>query len=205
METVGVVVATYGDFDIWAPFAERAKASVDAQTHAPDDFISYHVDIPHSDGISIGRNRAASKLDTDWLIFLDADDELDPLYIEKMLEGEGDIRQPSTLGFYPDGHEDEYPVLIPEKNLLDGNYIVIGAMCRRDIFKKVQGFRELSLYEDWDLWLRMQEVGATIGKCPEAIYRVYVKPETRNLPDRPKQEYWYHRLRSEALVRRAKM
>lgn len=197
LSTVGVVIATYGEDRIWRELGQRAKASIESQTVRESEWIW-----KHGNTLAETRNKAAAELKSDWLIFLDADDVLHPQYIEKMLEGEGDIRQPSTLGFYEDGREDEFPVLIPEKPLIDGNYIVIGAMCRRDLFFEVGGFRDHSLYEDWDLWLRMEEAGATIGKCPEAIYKVFVKEGTRNFPDRKIQEIWYHGLRTAALSRR---
>jgi len=54
------------------------------------------------------------------LIFCDADDELDYRYIEEMLKGRATSAQPSTLGVHADGHEDDYPVLIPRR----GSYMV---------------------------------------------------------------------------------
>jgi glycosyltransferase involved in cell wall biosynthesis len=202
MSTVGVVIATFGDRRIWDKFAQRAKESAENQTRSADRIISYHVDIPHSDGLSIARNRAASKMETDWVIFLDADDTLDSQYIEKMLEGEGDVRQPATIGVYEDGRRDAEAVVIPKKPLIDGNYIVIGAMMKRNLFLEVGGFRDWPLYEDWDLYLRMEETGATFGVCPEAIYEVFVKENTRNMPARVIQERYYAVIRKEAMKRR---
>jgi glycosyltransferase involved in cell wall biosynthesis len=199
MSTVGVVIATYGD-EHWTELArERALPSVKAQTIKPDLFV-----MPHSeDSLQEARNAGAAALsEMDWLIFLDADDTLHPQYIEKMLEGEGDVRQPATIGVYEDGRRDAEAVVIPKKNLIDGNYIVIGALINRELFDKVGGFRDLPLYEDWDLYLRLEEVGATFGTCPEAIYEVFVKENTRNMPVRSIQERWYAIIRDEAMSRR---
>jgi Glycosyl transferase family 2 len=174
--TVGVIVATFGDQEKWKPLAVRALRSAQAQTISCDTLGV------HSDTLAYGRNYGASRLDVEWLIFLDADDELDPHYIEHMIEAGGDVRQPSTLGVYSDGSEDEYPVLIPPNpgGWLVGNHVVIGAMVRHSLFDAVGGFRELPVLEDWDLWIRCAIAGAEFGTCPEAIYRVHVNPDSRN-------------------------
>lgn len=130
------------------------------------------------------RNRPGLLATTEWLCFLDADDELDERYIEHMLAGEGDIRQPSTLGVV-DGVEDDYPVLIPPKPLAVANYIVIGAFVRAELFKRVGGFRDYEAFEDWDLWRRCWAAGATITAVPEAVYRVHVRSGSRNSMTRP--------------------
>jgi hypothetical protein len=177
MDSVGVAVGIYGT-DEWAERAKKvALPSVWRQTHA------CRFGICHSSTLAEARNRAAAKLETDWLIFLDADDELDERYVESMLAGDGDIRQPSTLGVYSDGTEDDYPVLIPPKsNLLIGNHLVIGSMVRSDLFFEVGGFQDLPILEDWDLWIRCWLAGAKIGVAPEAIYRVHVS-QGRNSSD----------------------
>jgi GT2 family glycosyltransferase len=176
--SVGIIVATFGDLEEWQSLADRALASVRNQSVPVQKLV--HV---HSDTLSNARNVAAAKAeDCEWLIFLDADDELDENYVMYMLAGEGDIRQPSTLGVHADGHEDDFPVLIPPHNggFLVGNNLVIGSMMRRDYFLKVGGFRDLPCLEDWDLFIRMRLEGARVRTCPNAIYRVHVNPNSRN-------------------------
>lgn len=175
-ESVGVVVATYGDVEKWRPLARRATDSCEAQTRRPDSITWWH-----GRSMADSRNIGASLSHTDWLIFLDADDTLDERYVEEMLSGTGDLRQPSTLGVYPDGSTDDEPWLIPPKrNLLEGNHIVIGAMIRNSLFKEMGGFDDLPILEDWDLWIRCWLVGASITACPGAIYRVGVNDTGRN-------------------------
>ena len=179
-ETVDVVVATYGSEDLWDLLSARAVASVACQTVLPEAVFQVH-DSAGTDLSSV-RNRAASYSESDWLIFLDADDELDPDYVESMLEGEGDMRWPSTLGVV-DGKEDDAPVLLTPRydNFLIGNHMVIGTMVRRELFQKVGGFREgLTILEDWDLWIRCVIAGGKARPCPNAIYRVHVRSDSRN-------------------------
>ena len=185
MPDVDVVIASYGEPSYWEPFVARAHASIDnAGMETGDGCIIVH-DEKGTD-LSAVRNRGARESEANWLIFLDADDELGAGYVAAMRAAEGDIRQPSTLGVHPDGHEDDYPVLIPPVpgGLLVGNHLVVGCMVRRSLFNEVGGFREgLAALEDWDLWIRCHLVGAVVGTAPDAIYRIHVRPASRNSPD----------------------
>lgn len=185
-----IIIATYGGSE-WARLAEKATASAREQT-VPAQVIPLHAQT-----LAQARNSAAYMASTEWLIFCDADDTLDPRYVEKMLEPLDDstLRQPSTLGVYPDGAEDSTPVLIPARPLDQSNYLVIGSMCKREAFLDVGGFDDsLPVLEDWDLWLRLWKAGAVIGARPEAIYRVGVNPNSRN-QDRGVHNRYYNKIR----------
>lgn len=176
MDTVDVIIPVFGDTEPWRELRERAIDSAWTQTVLPNRiFCGYD---EHE--LSAARNKPAFASTADWLIFLDADDELDRHYIEHMLEAEGDIRQPSTLGVV-DGKRDDYPVLIPPgPSFMVHNHLIIGCMVRREMFVAVGGFRELPVLEDWDLWIRLQLHGAIVGAAPKSIYRVNVRLESRN-------------------------
>lgn len=196
--SVSIIVGTYGDRAVWHQLACRAISSAEKQT------VPAQIIYVHGSTLQDARNVGAERAEGDWLIFLDADDELDPKYVEAMLAGKGDLRQPATLGIV-DGKEDPFPVVIPKKPLLDGNYMVIGTMCRRDLFEQVGGFHDYPIYEDWDLWIRMWIAGAIPEPCPEAIYRVHVQQESRNNQDRNIQVKYYNQIRNRHLpVARAK-
>lgn len=171
---VTVIIPVYGDLERWRPLAHRAHWSAVMQSAAPAAVV-----VSVAETLSEARNRAAAAATTEWLIFCDADDELDVDYVAAMLAGDGDVRKPATLGIV-DGVEDSAPVVIPERPLLTGNHIVIGAMVRRELFVEVGGFRDLPVWEDWDLFVRCWLAGATFGTCPEAIYRVHVRAGSRN-------------------------
>lgn len=97
---VTVVVATYGDVS-WVKKAIKASRSVDEQTIAVEAIYS------HGDSLHQARNSGAALAKSEWLIFLDADDALDPGYVEAMLAGSGDLRQPATIGMYDNGTYDD--------------------------------------------------------------------------------------------------
>lgn len=200
---ITVCIGTFGDQQIWSALAhDRAMASVDRQTLRPDNLIWCHAPDLHT-----ARNEAAAQARSEWLCFLDADDELDPHYLEAMtqavtyLDVADWLLQPATLGVHPDGHEDPTPVMIPPKPLLDGNFLVIGTLVRRAQFERLGGFCDFPLYEDWDLWLRCFLDGASISQVPAAIYRVHVNTAGRNSASRALQLRIYHQIRSRHLVR----
>lgn len=186
--TVSVVIGTYGDEEHWKPFVDRASRSAASQ---PCEVIH-----SHHKTLAMARNAGAELATGDWLIFLDADDELSPGYVEAMLAVPGDVRRPSTLGISPDGTEDDEPVLIPRKPLIDGNFIVIGAMVERERFLRLGGFNELPILEDWELWIRFAVDGAEIVDVPDAIYRVNVRENSRNT-DRSGHGQIYTQIRRE--------
>lgn len=178
MSTVGVVIGTYGDRLEWGPCAKNAMASVVRQTRAANECVAIHAET-----LQQARNRGAEFVaDCDWLLFLDADDELDPLYLETMLERPmGDILRPSTLGVYEDGSTDTEAVMIPWKPINEANSIVIGAVCRTELFVQAGGFHDHPILEDWCLWRRlMLDHDAVVCDVPGAVYRVTVRPGSRN-------------------------
>jgi Glycosyl transferase family 2 len=187
---VDVVIGTYGDLAKWQPKALKAMESAEKQTLKPTEIIW-----THAKTLEEARNDGAYLGQSEWIIHLDADDTLDENYIEKMMQGTGDLRQPMTLGVYEDGHTDPEAVFIPAKSdFSQGNWLVIGTMVRRSCFEAAGGWGNEELYEDWSLWWRCWLEGAEIGKAEGAIYRVTVNPTGRNLPERSKQVYWFERI-----------
>lgn len=175
-DRVGVVIGTYGDLEFWRPLAERALASVKAQTVVPGVVWN------HQDTLAEARNGGADMF-CGWVenyIFLDADDELDGLYVESMLTGAADIRQPSTVGVR-DGVVQGEPNVIPPTDLRFSNYLVVGSMVRAEAFHEAKGFADLPALEDWDLWGRLVLAhGATVETIPDAVYKIHFMDNSRN-------------------------
>jgi glycosyltransferase involved in cell wall biosynthesis len=199
--SIAVCVGTFGAAHWESTARTWALPSVDAQRELPARWTWCH-----GPNLQVARNTAARPPgcldDTDWLCFLDADDELDPGYIEAMAAATQDLTgdwllQPATLGVYPDGSEDPHPVVIPRRRLLDGNFMVISTLIRTEQFHRLGGFHDWHLYEDWDLWLRAERDGARFTAVPEAILRVHVNPGGRNTPDRLTQIRVYNQIRSQ--------
>jgi glycosyltransferase involved in cell wall biosynthesis len=112
-------------------------------------------------GLSAARNAGARGAETDYLVFLDADDRLEPAFCSTLSaalrsappEASHSYCQERITGIrtglwrVPDWD----PML-----LLLTNLHPVTAMVRRDRFEAVGGFDETLRdgYEDWDLWLR---------------------------------------------------
>lgn len=184
MIRVSVIVGTFGD-DSWKDKASKAIWSAEAQTVAPMQVIHAHCDSLHE-----ARNKGAKEAQGDLLVFLDADDMLDPCYIEAMTEAYEKsvyrsnrryfLYQPATLGVYPDGRTDSEAVVIPQRDLRTGNFMVIGTMMERKLFYMAGGFLDWPAWEDWELYLRCYGLGAGFIQVPDAIYQVGVNPDSRN-------------------------
>jgi len=184
-----IVIGTYGDEKYWGKLAQRAKRSAEKQTQQADDII-----LVHSNTLAMARNIGASLVKSEWLIFLDADDELDLNYIEAMTASvqSNKLLQPSTLGVV-NGIEDDYPVIIPRKRIIKGNYLVIGTAIPKSLFDAVGGFSEYPVMEDWELFIRCFLNGADSIEVPDAIYRVHIdrNRESRNSQSRLVQNKTY--------------
>lgn len=183
---VTVIVGTFGPPE-WVELAEsRAVPSVEAQG----------VPVIHRHRLSLAgaRNDGAAEAGTEWLCFLDADDELAPGYFDAMAAASADLRGPAVT--YIHGTREDPPKLWPECDLRDGNYLLIGTLVRKAMFKAVGGFKTWPLYEDWCLWQRCAKTGATIELVPEAIYRAHVRSASRNRePGRRERLRWHHEIR----------
>ena len=157
----------------------------------------------HADYLHEARNLAANQCKGDWIVFLDADDELDSRYLESMtekidsLDSDLWLVQPATLGIV-DGREDPYPVVIPSKrSITDGNWMVIGTMVAKSVFTSVGGFAYFEMYEDWDLWIRCMKFGCKTTVCKNAIYKVHVRNDSRNNQSRNIQVSTYNQIRNQ--------
>lgn len=173
-----VLVATCGDLD-WSALAAR-RAIPSAARQAP----VIHV---HGQTLAGARNEALAEAESEWVIHLDADDELLPGYIDAMARGSADLRAPAvqyvrgkrtSLARLPRvaGHRHRCR---PEC-LEQGNWLVVGTAARRDLLLDAGGWQEWPVYEDWALWLRCYRKGATVEGLPEAIYRAHARPDSRN-------------------------
>lgn len=176
MDDVTVIVATYGGSE-WIKLARRAVKSAELQ--AP----TYHV---HASTLHDARNDGLRLVATEWVVFLDADDELEPGYIERMQAGSADLRAPSvryvegglTRHWMPRvaGHRHE----CSGECLPFGNWLVVGTMARTRMLLDVGGWEDWPIYEDWALWLRCWQAGASVEAIPDAVYRAHVRQDSRN-------------------------
>lgn len=175
-KTFGVAIGTFGD-ESWELKAEIAAET--ALRTSADNVI--HV---HGDTLAQARNEAVAELGTDYVVVLDADDMLDPNYIDALIENlrpdEKILYQPATIGLHMDGHWDELANIIADRGMFTANSLVIGTAFSSDMFFDAGGFEEYPVLEDWALFLQMIVNGAKILSVPEMVYVVCFMNESRN-------------------------
>jgi GT2 family glycosyltransferase len=175
-----VAVGTFGEQD-WIELAQ-ARAIPSAQALGVP--VVHH----HADTLHDARNGALAQVRTEWVVHLDADDELDPAYLNAMAAGTADVRAPS-VAYFRNGrwtvpgmphvwaHDDHDCVA---ECLPYGNWLVVGAAVRAELVREVGGWRDYEWSEDWDLWLRCHLAGASFEAVPAAVYRAHVRNGSRN-------------------------
>lgn len=175
---VAVIIATFGD-DAWKQLAqERALASVKRQRMQPKETI-----VVHGETLADARNEGARQATGTFLLFLDADDELNPAYLRVVnphLKGPWGLINPSTRFVLPDNRS-KPPRLFKPGNLRNGNYLVIGTLVRSDMFWAAGGFDpRWRAYEDWALFWKIVDLGGRIKQVPQAVYLAHWRADGRN-------------------------
>lgn len=167
---------------------ERAVASVHAQKLAPTGGIAVALDVA-GEGAAVTRNRALSLVTTEYVAFLDSDDELYPdhlLRLARYIRLTGvDVAYPGWDGPDPTGMQGKPfdPVLLQQ-----ANYIPVTTLCRTSAVHDAGGFQAHpddtgDPCEDWGLWLAMADNGARFGHLPVKTWRMS-PGGTRGRPDR---------------------
>lgn len=172
---VTVLIGTFGD-ESWCELAQRARASV------PDGVPVVHV---HGDTLHGARNEALARSTSEFVCFLDADDELEPGYLD--FTPRADVNVP-TVSYVSHGRGGlaRFPRVAGHSHdcvadcLAFGNWIVIGAVARRQLLVDVGAFEDWPVYEDWQLWAKCWQAGASFGRVPSSVYRAHVRPDSRN-------------------------
>lgn len=146
----------------------------------------------YADTLAEARNLALAEVETKFVCFLDADDELEPGYAAALERGTADLRAPSIRQI-PEG---TVPRHLPRAFmprvwnhfhdceaacLRDGNWLIIGTAVRTDLLRSCGGFPEgIEWSEDWAAFARCWVAGGTVEAIPDAVYRAHVRPDSRN-------------------------
>jgi glycosyltransferase involved in cell wall biosynthesis len=154
---VTVLVGTFGD-DSWRDLGEATALEHDA----------LHV---HAGDLAAARNIAAGQATSEWIVFLDAGDQLATGYLEALDQSDADLRAPRL---FVDGTE----VQVADRDIRQLNPCCIGTAVRRSMFIAAGGFLAEPIYEDWSLWLRCVRLGATIG---HTAAEYHAAPSERNV------------------------
>lgn len=178
---VSVLIATYGD-PSWQKIAERAYLSAFGQ--GAHDIVLHHDD----DGtIASSRNGSAAAASGDWLLFLDADDELASGYIEAMSVAyhknlmDDDALYTPAVRHVKKGRPAAPFFFDRGISLRQDNWLVVGTLVHKDLFFEVGGFGEYPHgFEDFSLWSKCFRAGATVIKVPDAVYVYHHNPQSKH-------------------------
>jgi len=183
MDDVTICICTYGRG--WSFKGKELCQKLDIKF--PKQLkIAYH---ENNGNLLSVRNKALEMVSTEYVIFLDADDNLSDNYIEEMSKGTADIRVPSVRYVSRGKELEPYIPRVSACRHTDpcgphclpwGNYLVIGSMARTETLRAIEGFRDWPMYEDWDLWARCWINEATFENIPTAIYQATIRPDSRN-------------------------
>lgn len=178
MERVTVIIATFGDAE-WEAAGDACRDRFVNAGHLHRGSIgSIAFRRSHERTLAEARNVAAYDAYPGWLCFLDADDDLEPGYLDVLLAGSGDLRAPALRQMHPDGTSELVP--LAGRDVAGINPCVIGTLIRRDMFIDAGGFWHEYAWEDWSLFRRAWLLGAEIVHHPDAVYRANVRPGSRN-------------------------
>lgn len=175
--SVSVITGTFGD-ESWSLLAqERAGASV------PDGVPWIHA---HADTLGLARNAALARASTEFVIGLDADDELPGMeYIDAMARGTADVRVPMMRYVHGDSERLWQPRVAGHTHDCDaaclgaGNWVPIGA-CTRTALLRAVGYHDFAWSEDWATAALLARAGATFELIRDAEYIAHVRPDSRN-------------------------
>ena len=185
LDSVSIIIATFGE-DKWEDLAYSRALPSAKQQKAADEIVMVH---EKGGTAATCKNTAIEKARGPWIVICDADDELEPGYVAAMKCSAGDLRYPKVRIIkprHPVGTPYPEPIVIDQcsahlrdRDLLRGNFMVIGTMFRKEDFLKVGGFQEFETWEDWFFFMQLTYIGAVPCLAPGAVYRVFQHEQSR--------------------------
>lgn len=138
-----------------------------------DQRFKYHYQ--ENQGLSASRNKGIALTSSEFILPLDADDMLEPDYIQKVL-GLFQIKPEIKVGYsdyryFGLKERDEKLPTFSYKKLHLENMINATAIYRRSDFNKTGGYdTKLKGREDWDFWLSLLDSKSEVAKVHEPLF-----------------------------------
>ena len=133
-------------------------------------------------GVSSARNTAIKLASTEYILPLDADDKLMPSAISKFVEytemyPDASLIVPQVLMVKDDGSE----ILSPRtwkgyESLKSSCSPNNTSLFKKSDWERVGGYREKTMYEDWEFWIRLLYKNDNVINIPEVLV-IYRKHE----------------------------
>ena len=146
------------------------------------------LDEKENQGVVNARNLAVEKSSGEYILPLDADDTIEPTYVEKavkILDENPDIGIVYCKARLFGTKNEEW--ILPKFDINDflyDNCIFCTALFRKSDFLKVNGYNKNMQYgyEDWDLWMSLVENGVKVYRINEILFN-YRQYETTSRND----------------------
>ena len=130
------------------------------------------------EGAAVSRNRALEKVDSEWVAFLDDDDELKPNHLRACARNAALTGADLVYPWFDCDGEDKIGMFgVPFDSVLlrKRNYIPVTVLVRTELVRKVGGFQEHpddngDPCEDWGLWLALLDAGAVFSHLPQRTW-----------------------------------
>jgi hypothetical protein len=170
---------------------QRAVARLPAQNQPPA-LLWAGFDVGHT-GAAATRNRLLEQVRTEWLAFLDDDDELLPNHLKLCARyatlSDVDVVYPGYEVVGGDDPVNCFGIPFDASLLRRRNFIPVTVLARTELVLAAGGFQERpdehgDPCEDWGLWLSMLDNGARFGHLPQRTWRWHLGDTTRGRPDR---------------------
>jgi glycosyltransferase involved in cell wall biosynthesis len=163
----------------------KALSSVCIQTLAPTAIIVESD--PDRTGAAATKNRALAKASTEWVAFLDDDDQFMPEHLDKLFTAaqREDADVVYSRPFIPQIPDHEDPTgrrgaPFDADELRERSYIQTTSLIRADLMRKAGGFQvpppskhyipQVENYDDWGAWLAMLDLGARFFHVNEQTF-----------------------------------
>ena len=189
--TIGIVIPCK-NYENYLPecLASIAAQGVEARVVVVDDYSANpfavraaagDADVLHlakPSGVGIARNVGAAYVNTDLLLFLDADDTLLPGALENLRAGLADGADFAYGNYVRDGALIETPYwnadLVKRQNV--ASYLNVW---RRDSFWKLGGYSDIPVADDWELQARAARARMYGAKINAPIFNLRVHPDSK--------------------------
>ena len=160
---------------------DRAIASVEAQTSRPGNLILESD--PERTGSAATRNRALSKVDTEWVLWLDSDDQLTPNAVQLLTETQAETGADVISGraWIPQRPGHREPVQPPGAGPVSAETVThrsvlhVTSLVRVSLAREAGGFQfrkdpatGMDL-DDFGFYCRLAEAGARFWRIPETV------------------------------------
>ena len=155
---------------ICIPFADyhieqSATAIASARVQTEPRTVLYAQDVDRR-GTGYMRNQLLARVQTEFVVFLDADDWIEPAFVERCLSA-----YQAGKYVYTDWKEEETVKTAPDKCWCDGNWHVVTALLRTEDVRSVGGFPEdLPAAEDTAMYWQLVRRGICGVRLAEPLF-----------------------------------